>query len=102
MKLTPVAASVVKAPMIGESPINIECRVTEIKELGTHHMFISEVVAVNADSKLIEADTGRFLLNKSDPISYLHGKYYSTGKLIGKFGYSVQKKKSKGSRNQKR
>lgn len=102
MKLTPVPASIVKAPMISESPVNIECKVTEIKELGTHHMFIAEVVAVNAESELFDERTGQFMLINSEPISYLHGKYYSTGKFIGKFGYSVQKKKSRGSQNQKK
>jgi flavin reductase (DIM6/NTAB) family NADH-FMN oxidoreductase RutF len=91
MGLTPVPASKVKAPMIGESPINIECVVKEIKELGTHHMFISEVVAVNANEELFDEKTGIFHLNESIPIVYSHGKYYETGKLIGKFGFSVKK-----------
>jgi flavin reductase (DIM6/NTAB) family NADH-FMN oxidoreductase RutF len=95
MKLTPVPASIIKAPMIKESPINIECIVKEIKELGSHHMFISEVVAVNADEKYIDKNTGLFRLIDAEPISYLHGKYYETGKLIGKFGYSVEKKNKK-------
>jgi flavin reductase (DIM6/NTAB) family NADH-FMN oxidoreductase RutF len=93
MKLTPVPASKVNAPMIGESPVNIECIVREIKELGSHHMFISEVVAVNADEKYIDKKTGLFRLNDSIPVCYSHGKYYETGKLIGKFGFSVEKKK---------
>lgn len=95
MKLTPVPASVIKAPMIAESPVNIECVVKEIKELGTHHMFIAEVVAVHADEKYIDPTTGLFRLNDSTPICYSHGKYYETGKNIGKFGFSVQKKKKK-------
>jgi flavin reductase (DIM6/NTAB) family NADH-FMN oxidoreductase RutF len=93
MKLTPGKASVVKAPLIEESPVNIECIVREIKELGSHHMFISEVVAVNADDKYIDAASGRFSLNEAVPICYSHGKYYETGRHIGKFGYSVEKKK---------
>jgi flavin reductase (DIM6/NTAB) family NADH-FMN oxidoreductase RutF len=92
MNLTPVSASIVKAPMIEESPVNIECIVKEIKELGSHHMFISEVVAVQADEKYIDKNTGLFKLNDSSPICYSHGKYYETGDLIGKFGFSVQKK----------
>jgi len=95
MELTPVPASVIKAPMIKESPVNIECVVKEIKELGSHHMFISEVVAVNADEKYIDKNTGLFRLIDSEPISYVHGKYYETGKLLGKFGYSVEKKNKK-------
>jgi flavin reductase (DIM6/NTAB) family NADH-FMN oxidoreductase RutF len=79
--------------MIEESPVNIECIVKEIKELGSHHMFISEVVAVNADKKYIDARTGLFKLDDAGPICYSHGKYYETGPLIGKFGYSVEKKK---------
>lgn len=95
MGLTPVPASLIKAPMIKESPVNIECVVREIKELGSHHMFISEVVAVNADEEYIDEKTGLFKLNEAVPISYSHGKYYEMGNLIGKFGYSVEKKKKK-------
>ena len=95
MNLTPVPSVIVKAPMIEESPVNIECIVKEIKELGSHHMFISEVVAVNADEQYIDKKTGLFRLIDAEPINYLHGKYYETGKFIGKFGFSVEKKKSK-------
>ena len=95
MKLTPVPASIIKSPMIKESPVSIECVVKEIIELGSHHMFISEVVAVNADEKYIDKNTGLFRLIDAEPISYTHGKYYETGKLIGKFGYSVEKKNKK-------
>ncbi|HEX7492952.1 MAG TPA: flavin reductase family protein, partial [Bacteroidales bacterium] len=95
MGLTPVPASKIKTPLIKESPVNIECIVKEIKELGSHHMFISEVVAVNADEKYIDKNTGLFRLNDAEPICYSHGKYYETGKLIGKYGFSVEKKKKK-------
>jgi flavin reductase (DIM6/NTAB) family NADH-FMN oxidoreductase RutF len=95
MGLTPVPASKVRAPLLKESPVNIECVVREIKELGTHHMFISEVLAINADRKFIDEESGRFNLADARPISYLHGKYYETGKLIGKFGFSVEKKKKR-------
>jgi len=95
MGLTPVPASKLKAPLIKESPVNIECIVREIKELGSHHMFISEVVAVNADEKYIEKNTGLFRLDEALPICYSHGKYYETGRLIGKFGYSVENKNKK-------
>lgn len=94
MGLTPVPAKMVKAPLIKESPVNIECIVREIKELGTHHMFISEVVAVNAGEEYIDKKSGLFRLNDAEPICYSHGKYYETGKLIGKFGFSVEKKRS--------
>lgn len=88
--LTPGKASIVKAPLIMESPVSIECVVREIKELGTHHMFISEVVAVDADERYIDPGTGVFRLDKASPICYSHGKYYDLGKFIGKFGYSVK------------
>lgn len=100
MGLTPGVAAKVKAPLIMESPVNIECIVKEIKELGTHHMFISEVVAVNAQKELFDKTTGLFKLDEAVPICYSHGKYYETGKLIGKFGFSVAKKmKSKKKRS---
>jgi flavin reductase (DIM6/NTAB) family NADH-FMN oxidoreductase RutF len=95
MKLTPVPASIVNGPMIAESPVNIECVVKEVKALGSHHMFISEVVAVHADEELIEKPGGAFRLDKAGVISYSHGKYYHPGALIGKFGYSVMKKRKK-------
>lgn len=95
MNLTPVAAEMVKCPMIEESPINIECRVTEIKELGTHDMFLAEVLAVHADDKYLDAETGAFSLAKAKPISYSHGHYFELGKPIGKFGWSVEKKKKR-------
>lgn len=95
MGLTPIPASKVKAPLIKESPVNIECIVKEIKELGSHHMFISEVVAVNADEEYIDETSGLFMLNDAVPVCYTHGKYYETGSLIGKFGYSVEKKNKK-------
>jgi flavin reductase (DIM6/NTAB) family NADH-FMN oxidoreductase RutF len=93
LSLTPVPASKIKSPMIKESPVNIECVVKEIIELGSHHMFISEVVAVNADEKYIDRKTGLFRLNDAIPLCYSHGKYYETGNLIGRFGFSVEKKK---------
>ena len=92
MNLTPVPASVVKAPLIKESPVNIECIVKEVKELGTHHMFISEVVAVNANEEFMDKESGLFRLDLAEPLCYSHGKYYETGKYIGKFGFSVEKK----------
>ncbi len=99
MGLTPVKATKIMSPLIDESPVNIECEVKEILELGSHHMFIAEVVAVNADEKYIDKNTGLFRLQDSVPICYSHGKYYETGKFIGKFGYSVEKKKKRKSGN---
>lgn len=102
MGLTPGPASKVKAPLIIESPVNIECIVKEIKELGTHHMFISEVAAVHAEKELFDEETGLFRLNDSIPLCYSHGKYYETGKFIGKFGFSVEKKRKIRKRNTKK
>jgi flavin reductase (DIM6/NTAB) family NADH-FMN oxidoreductase RutF len=92
MDLTPEPASKIKTPLIKESPVNIECIVKEIKELGSHHMFISEVVAVNAEEKYIDSKSGLFRLNDANPLCYSHGKYYETGSFVGKFGFSVEKK----------
>lgn len=91
MNLTPEKASFVKCPAIKESPINIECKVKDIIPLGTHDMFISEIVSVMADEKYID-ENGRFNFEASKPICYSHGEYYGLGKYIGKFGYSVEKK----------
>lgn len=93
LHLTPQTAQIVKAPLIAESPLNIECRVEEIRPLGTHHMFISRVVAVNAEEKLIDKATGAFQLNHTRPLAFSHGKYYALGEKLGGFGFSVKKKK---------
>ena len=93
MKLTKEKASHVNAPMIGESPVNIECKVTEVKDLGSHHMFLAEVVAVHVDDAYMN-ENQKFELGKAEPLVYSHGEYYGTGKLLGTFGYSVKKKKT--------
>ncbi len=93
MHLTPEPAQLVKAPLIKESPLNIECRVCEVKHLGTHDMFLANVVAVNADDALIDKSTGQFQLNHAGPLAYSHGKYYALGEKLGGFGFSVKKKK---------
>ena len=90
--LTPIPGVHVSAPLIEESPVNIECKVREIKELGSHHMFLADVVAVHADEKYMD-ETGRFCLDQAEPIAYSHGTYYSLGEKLGTFGYSVKKKK---------
>ena len=95
MKLTPGKAKIVNAPIIEESPVNIECKIKEIIPLGTHHAFISEVVNVKVDEKYINSKTGALQLIDSNPIGYLHGFYYETGKKIGKYGFSVEKKRRK-------
>lgn len=91
MQLTPVCGEKVKAPLIAESPVNIECKVTEVKHLGTHDMFMAEVVCVHADEKYMD-EQNRFHLEMADPIVYSHGTYITTGEKIGTFGYSVRKK----------
>jgi len=93
MGLTATPATIVKAPIIAEAPISIECKVKEIIPLGTHDMFLSEVVNVLADERYIDMETGAFSLKQADPICYAHGHYFKIGKPIGKFGWSVEKKK---------
>lgn len=93
MKLTPQAGQVVKAPAIAESPVNIECRVKEIKRLGSHDMFIADVVAVQVDDAYMD-EKNQFHLSDAKPIVYSHGEYYHLGEKLGKFGYSIQKKTS--------
>ena len=96
LKLTKADAAYVKAPMIGESPVNIECRVRQVKPLGSHDLFLADVLAVHADEKYM--DEGRkFHLEKAEPIVYSHGAYLSCGDQLGTFGYSGRKKQ-KGSR----
>ena len=92
MKLTKEKADFVKAPMIGESPVSIECRVKEIKELGSHHMFLADVLAVHAEEEFMDKDK-KFHLNDSRLLVYSHGEYMATGKTVGTFGYSVKKQK---------
>jgi len=93
MKLTPVKGEIVNAPIIKESPLCIECRVKEIIPLGSHDMFIAEVLNVQADTKYIDPETDTFNLAKAKLIAYSHGHYYKLGEEIGKFGWTVKKKK---------
>ena len=92
MKLTKEKANFVNCPMIKESPVSVECKVKEIRELGSHHMFVAEILGINADEKYIN-ENGAFDISKCDLIAYSNGNYYSLGKKIGRFGFSVQKKK---------
>lgn len=94
MKLTPLPSHEINAPGIAQSPVNIECRVTEIKPLGTHDMFLAEVVNVTVDDEYMD-ETGKFNLNQSNLVTYSHGEYFELGKKLGTFGYSVRKKKKK-------
>lgn len=94
-KLTAIESKVVSCPSIGESPVNIECKVTEIKELGSHDMFLAEIVSVSVDDSLMD-ETGRLCLDEAGLIAYNHGHYFPLKKKeIGKFGYSVMKPKTK-------
>ena len=90
MKLTKQKAENIKCPLIEESPISIECKVKEIKELGSHHMFIADVLSIDVAEKYID-DKGAFVISKCELIAYANGGYYELDKKIGKFGYSVQK-----------
>ena len=92
LKLTPLKAEQVAAPLIKESPINIECRVVERKALGSHDIFIAKVLCIHADKKYIDKN-GAFNFQAAEPICYSHGKYYQLGKELGHFGFSVKKKK---------
>ena len=90
--LTREKADIVKAPMIKEAPVSIECRVKEIRELGSHHMFLAEVTGVSVDEQWLN-ERGSLELAKAEPIVYSHGGYYGLSELLGTFGWSVKKKK---------
>lgn len=91
--LTPLAMEHVKAPGISESPVNIECEVVEVKELGSHSMFIANVLGVTVDDKYMD-ETGKFNINSTGLVMYSHGEYFNMGDKLGKFGYSVKKDKT--------
>ena len=89
--LTPEKASVVNVPLVRQSPVNLECRVLRVDELGSHHMFIAQVVAVDVDEKYMD-EKDQFHISAAKPLAYSHGRYYGLGECLGFFGYSVQKK----------
>jgi len=95
MNLTPEPASKISAPMIAESPLNIECEVCEIVNLGSHDMFVSEIVAVNVDESAFNS-AGKLDFIKCGLLAYAHGEYFTLGKRLGGFGFSVKKKKKNG------
>lgn len=97
MHLTPVPSQKIAAPGILESPVNIECKVKQILQLGSHDMFLAEVVGVNVTEECLD-EKGRLLLNETGLVAYSHGRYFSLGECVGTFGYSVRKKKSEKSR----
>lgn len=90
MHLTPAPSHAIHTPIVKESPLSIECVVKEIVSLGSHDMFIAEVVNVQADSRYLDTE-GKWHLDKASPLVYLHGAYYGLGELIGRFGFSVKK-----------
>lgn len=90
LHLTAEKADHVQSPLIRECPVNIECKVVKKEELGSHHMFIAEVKAVHVDEAFMD-EKNRFALEKTRPIVYVHGEYYSLGNLLGTFGYSIRK-----------
>ena len=94
MHLNKEEGKFVKCPMIKECPVSVECKVKEVRKLGSHHMFVGEVLAINADEKYID-ENGAFDISKCDLIAYSNGNYYSLGKKIGRFGFSVQKNKKR-------
>lgn len=98
MNLTKEECEFVSAPAIKESPVSIECKVTDIKEFGSHHMFIADVMSIDADEKYINKK-GSFDISKCNLIAYANGGYYELGRKIGKFGFSVEKKKKKKQKN---
>ncbi len=91
--LTPVCGRTVGAPYVAESPLSIECKVKQVLELGSHHMFLADVTAVRVDGRYVDDVSGALDLSRCQLITYMHGGYYEVGKKIGFFGYSVQKKR---------
>ena len=95
MRLTPESADIVKCPMIAQSPINLECRVIEVKSYPTHDMFIAEIVAMHADDGIVN-EKGKIDMCAAGLIAYVHGEYFGLKKApLGRFGYSVMKPKTK-------
>lgn len=91
-RLTPEPASEISAPLIAECPIALECRVTDVLPLGSHDMFLADIVAVDVDESLLD-DDGKLRIERADLIAYAHGDYYELGRRLGKFGFSVAKRK---------
>ncbi len=100
MRLTPAPTEIINSVRIEESPVNIECKVKDIKRLGSHDMFIAQVVNVSVDDQYMDK-SGKFNLNSTGLVAYSHGEYFTLGDKLGKFGYSVQKKTTKEIRKKK-
>lgn len=90
--LTPIASQTIAAPSIAESPLTLECKVKQLIELGSHDMFLAEITAVSVDDRYMD-ENGKFHLNDTGICAYSHGEYFELGEKLGKFGYSVRKKK---------
>ena len=101
MGRTPIPSAVVSAPALAESPVSIECRVREIIPLGTHDLFLAEVVNVLVDKEFVDAESGKLDLERARPLAYCHGEYFGLGRLIGHFGWSVRKKPRKATKVKK-
>lgn len=99
-KITPEASSQCKCPIIAESPLSLECKVKEIKHLGSHDMFIAEIVAVDVDECLLDK-SGKLCLEKAHLLAYAHGVYYALGQTLGTFGWSVRKKAKTGAKKRR-
>lgn len=95
MHVTPAPGIKIKAPVVAESPVNLECVVRETKDMGSHVVFLAEIVQIQADKEYIDEKTGALNLEKAHLIAFSHGKYYELGKRLGNFGYSVEKKKTR-------
>ncbi len=93
LRLTPIPAKTVRAPLLSESPLNLECRVYDRIDSGSHHVFMADILHVHADSEYYDGESGRFDLSKAQPICYSHGQYYALGEPLGHFGFSVRKKR---------
>ncbi len=91
MGLTPTAAATVSAPLVEQSPLNLECKVFQVLSLGSHDLFLADVTAIQVDEGLLDAQ-GRLQLEKAGLLSYAHGQYFSLGQVLGTFGYSVRKR----------
>lgn len=99
-RLTPESATELSAPMIAESPLSIECRVTDVIPMGTHDMFLADILAVNVDEELID-ERGKLRLDRAGLCAFAHGEYFELGKKLGDFGFSAKKKKPSGSKTKK-
>lgn len=100
LSLTPLPSSTISAPIIAESPLSFECRVTEVRHLGSHDMFLALITGVQVEESLIDKN-GRLRIDRAGLAAFAHGEYFALGERLGSFGYSVRKKPQKGARRAK-